>query len=95
MCKTLYVAFTGDYNEYFLQFTQSKYNNLLKFIADTKNIIIIPINKINLLGNFFSFTSSPLFIDNNNNNDILMNDSKNQEFYNNNIFDYMLYNKYK
>jgi len=99
MCKTLYIAFTGDYNEYFVPFTESKYNNLLKFITNTKNIIIIPINKINLLANYFSFKSVPSFIDNNNNNNILTNNSDNNkenlDFYNNNIFDYLLYNKYK
>ena len=46
ICKSLYVTLLNDYNEYFLDFTDEKYYKLLELL---KNIIIIPIEKIELL----------------------------------------------
>jgi len=56
MCKSLYVAFTGDYNNFFLDFTEEMFDELIVLM---KNIIVIPLNKIGKLCTFFEFNSKP------------------------------------
>jgi len=56
MCKSLYVALTGDYNNYFLDFTEVMFDELIVLM---KNIIVIPLNKIDKLCTFFEFNSEP------------------------------------
>lgn len=54
ICKSLYVAFTGNYNDFFLDFNEDKYNSLIEFI---KTISVIPLNVSYKLSNFFEFNS--------------------------------------
>ena len=55
-CKSLYIAFTGDYNNFFLDFTEVMYDELIVLL---ENIIVIPLNKIDKLSTFFEFNSEP------------------------------------
>lgn len=84
ICKSLYVAFTGNYDEYFLEFNEDKFNNLLSFI---KNITVILLNKIDELSNLFEFNSPPIYKQYYKNND-------NKIIKDINYFDCKLYNLY-
>ena len=87
ICKSIYVAFTGNYNEFFVDFNEDKYNCLIEFI---KTITIIPLNDIYKLSNLFEFDSTPVYIsassDDNKDNKIIEDA---------NYFDCKLYNLYK
>ena len=58
ICKSLFVAFTGIYNEFFLEFNEDKYNSLIQFM---KTVHVIPLNKIDKLSNLFKFNSPPVY----------------------------------
>ena len=88
ICKSIYVAITGDYNEYFQDFTEEKYEIL---IQSMKNIIVIPITKIELLANYFNFNSKPIY-KKRENNDNVYDDNDNIEL--NNYYDCKLYNHF-
>tara|TARA_B110001452_G_scaffold267462_1_gene277444 strand:+ start:1402 stop:2031 length:630 start_codon:yes stop_codon:yes gene_type:complete len=87
ICKSLYVALTGNYNEYFLEFSHVKYNTLLNLLKD---IIVIPINKIELLANWFEFNTKPTYKENKNNYDT----NNDNIIIQNNSFDCKLYNNF-
>ena len=86
ICKSLYVAFTGILNEFFLEFNEEKYNNLIKFM---KKISVITLNKIYKLSNLFQFNSQPVYKPN------YKNDDNNKIIKDVNYFDCKLYNLYK
>ena len=85
MCKSIYVAFTGIYNDFFEEFNEEKYNRLIKFM---NKVIVIPLNKIENLSNSFEFNSPLIYksLHSKNNNKIIEDI---------NYFDCKLYNLYK
>jgi hypothetical protein len=90
ICKSLYVAFTGILNEFFLEFNEDKYNSLIKFM---KTISVIPLDKIYKLSNLFQFNSQLVYKPNCKNDDD--NDINNKIIEDVNYFDCKLYNLYK
>ena len=64
ICKSIYIAITGDQNELFLEFDECKFNKLLNSIKD---IIVLPIHKMSQLTNHFEFNSPPIYDENINN----------------------------
>lgn len=92
MCKSLYIAFTGDVNELFLEFNEDKYNRLLEYI---KNINVLTIDKINELANLFKFDEPLVYNDDDNNDDNDVDNDLDSEIRNANYFDCKLYNLYK
>jgi len=86
ICKSLYVAFTGDYNDFFLEFTEDKYNSIINFM---KTIKVITLNQIDELTNLFEFNSPPVYKSSSRENE---HDKKKIEDIN--YFDCKLYNLY-
>ena len=87
ICKSLYVAFTGIIDHFFLEFDEEKYNRLIKFI---KKISVITLNKINKLSNLFQFNSQPIY----NYKSNYKKDDNNKIIEDVNYFDCKLYNLY-
>ena len=82
MCKSIYVAFTGIYNDFFEEFNEEKYISLIKLMNK-----VIPLNKIVNLSNSFEFNSPLIYksLHSKNNNKIIEDI---------NYFDCKLYNLY-
>ena len=55
MCKSIYVAITGDYNSFFDEFNEEKFEIVLEHL---KHISVITLDKIYKLENIFNFNTS-------------------------------------
>ena len=86
ICKSLFVAFTGDYNEYFLKFNEKKFKKILEYLKDIKVILL---ERIYLLSDIFEFNTPPIYKKHE-----YKNKTYDSEIRDKNYFDYKLYKLY-